>query len=306
VLQSFAVKDTTQKRYLAVLAQFTAWLKHEAPADNLEGLATDLKRLEARLLAYFDHLYLDELRDVSAGTAILAAIGHFFPDLHQFGRRNIMPGLSRALQGWERLNPTGTRLPLPYPAWCGIAVELIRRQELRMAAVTLVTLGAYLRPSEALSLAKEMLIPPQTNLSTHYRYWSILAHPWHYGQSSKTLEYDDSIILDSTWRPVVSSCARWLFQNTGAGAKLASFSHAEWQKQITACSDALGLGQLHLYTLRHSGPSEDYVRHKRSLQDVKRRGRWASEHSVRRYEKSARLLAQMKGWSPALRKHLQW
>jgi hypothetical protein len=175
-----------------------------------------------------------------------------------------------------------------------------------MAAVTLLTLDAYLRPSEALSLHREMLIPPQAALSSAYRYWSILAHPWHYGQASKTGGFDDSIVLDSSWRPAVRACAEWLFRETQPGCKIAPFSHVEWQHKVTLCGDTLNIGQLHLYTLRRSGPSEDHVRHKRSLQEIQRRGRWLSEHSVRRYEKSARLLAQMKNWPLALRRHLQW
>jgi hypothetical protein len=288
-----------------VIEQFKAWLRREAPAVRWEALMTDVKMLEKCLLAYFDHLYLDELREVSAGTAVLAAIAHFCQDLHQFGRRNLMPGLSRALQGWERLHPTGTRLPVPYPAWCGVIVELIRCHGLRMAAVTLVTLDAYLRPSEALNLTKEMLIPPQLLLSTSYRFWSILAHPWHHGLASKTHEFDDSVILDSSWRPALAECATWLFNNTSPGCRLADFTHAQWQRAVSQCADALGLAPLHLYTLRHSGPSEDHLRQKRTLSELKRRGRWLSETSVRRYEKGARLLSQMKSWTPAQKSHFQ-
>jgi hypothetical protein len=58
VLQSFAVKDTTQKRYAAVLAQFKAWLGSELPTATWESLVTDMRMLEICLLAYFDHLCL--------------------------------------------------------------------------------------------------------------------------------------------------------------------------------------------------------------------------------------------------------
>jgi hypothetical protein len=44
-----------------------------------------------------------------------------------------------------------------------------------------------------------------------------------------------------------------------------------------------------LYSCRHGGPSEDVCYGMRSLEVVKRRGRWASESSLRRYEEKGRL-----------------
>ena len=44
-----------------------------------------------------------------------------------------------------------------------------------------------------------------------------------------------------------------------------------------------------LYQLRHGGPSHDRRSRTRSLAEVKQRGRWASDTSVRRYEAHARL-----------------
>ena len=45
--------------------------------------------------------------------------------------------------------------------------------------------------------------------------------------------------------------------------------------------------------LRHTGPSQDRLSNQRSLAQVKRRGRWASDSSVKRYEKSSRINARL-------------
>ena len=49
------------------------------------------------------------------------------------------------------------------------------------------------------------------------------------------------------------------------------------------------VGILHMYQLRHGGASHDAVSGSRTLEAVRRRGRWRSWSSMRRYEKGARL-----------------
>ena len=39
---------------------------------------------------------------------------------------------------------------------------------------------------------------------------------------------------------------------------------------------------------------------------IKKRGRWAADSSVRRYEKSARTMSQMAEWSLEMKNHFQW
>ena len=49
------------------------------------------------------------------------------------------------------------------------------------------------------------------------------------------------------------------------------------------------VGDIHLHRLRHAGASHDYITGTRDLKEVRRRGRWLSWRSVRRYEKGARV-----------------
>ena len=56
-----------------------------------------------------------------------------------------------------------------------------------------------------------------------------------------------------------------------------------------------------LYKLRHGGPSHDIAAVLRSLATVKKRGRWGTDASVRRYEKGARLAEQMDKLTPEVR-----
>eukprot|EP00959_Pyramimonas_sp_CCMP1952_P107758 2253266-Pyramimonas_sp.AAC.1 len=45
--------------------------------------------------------------------------------------------------------------------------------------------------------------------------------------------------------------------------------------------------------MRHGGASDDALRQTRSLEEIKRRGRWAADTSVKRYEKHARVLKSL-------------
>ena len=55
-----------------------------------------------------------------------------------------------------------------------------------------------------------------------------------------------------------------------------------------------------LYRLRHGGASEDVSRRHRRLDQVKKRGRWHTDASLRRYEKDIRLQAVEGRLSPEL------
>eukprot|EP00972_Heterocapsa_arctica_P038827 5721550-Heterocapsa_arctica.AAC.1 len=55
-----------------------------------------------------------------------------------------------------------------------------------------------------------------------------------------------------------------------------------------AACDLLGLLRgTCMYQMRHGGASEDLLSHSRPQDDVKRRGRWSTDSSLRRYAKPA-------------------
>mgnify|MGYP003334289348 CR=1 FL=1 len=61
-----------------------------------------------------------------------------------------------------------------------------------------------------------------------------------------------------------------------------------WEKAAKALQLERSLGIPHLYVLRHSGASADMRQRRRSLDEIKRRGRWRADGSLRRYEKGGR------------------
>ena len=76
------------------------------------------------------------------------------------------------------------------------------------------------------------------------------------------------------------------------GNKLWSFGAGHLTAVIRRHSAALGLAELAptAYSLRHGGASKDLLERLRPMKEVKRRGRWAGDSSLRRYGKETMLI----------------
>lgn len=78
--------------------------------------------------------------------------------------------------------------------------------------------------------------------------------------------------------------------------RLFDLSDSDTVKMFNAAVRRLGLPPLCMYQLRHGGASEDILSQNRPIHEVKTRGRWKTESSLRRYSKPAqvpRLLAAL-------------
>jgi hypothetical protein len=99
---------------------------------------------------------------------------------------------------------------------------------------------------------------------------------------------DESILLDS---PVLPWIGDILYEIATDPIYLLDITYdqlvGDWKRALKN----LGLAENHavLYQLRHAGPSHDRYMKLRSLPEVKQRGRWAADSSVRRYEAHARI-----------------
>ncbi len=252
-------------------------------------LGCPLDELERALLEHFDTIYLDG-KDVSHGAKLLSALAYFRPQLRGLTRSGLLARARLALQGWTRLAPTGTRLPLPWPVLAALAVVLMHMARYDAALATILAGDAYLRPGECLWLASEDVAPAQPQLGETFRWTSLLLFPRERGKPSKTLGYDDSVVLDSKGRewlgPLVEAQAR-----RRPHQQLFGMTYLDWLNLVKTAAATLGLQDwdITLYRMRHTGPSHDWLAQLRSLSAIQRRGRWGAASSVRRYEKSARV-----------------
>lgn len=124
---------------------------------------------------------------------------------------------------------------------------------------------------------------------------------------SKTGESDDTVLIDERSGEGAHAAIQYVYSTVKNDAEaLADFSLSSYAAEIKKPFTNLNLAKLKVcpYAMRHGGASTDSLRHGtsrsflhgRSLQEIKKkRGRWKSMASVRRYEKSGVLLKQ---WTP--------
>ena len=84
------------------------------------------------------------------------------------------------------------------------------------------------------------------------------------------------------------------------GARLFPFTHQQFCRAFRAGAEKAQVAQLEAipYSLRHAGPSHDKLSRKRTIADIKKRGRWRTNQSVRRYENSGNVLKQISKINP--------
>jgi hypothetical protein len=249
---------------------------------------------------YFDEAYLCGY-PLAKGTKLLAAVGHRWAALHRSGSTGLLSRARRALQGWHKMCPPESRLPLPWPAVAGIVAALISMNERGMAIAVLLACDAYLRPGELLDLTVECVIPPQPMMGAAYQVVSLLLAPTDLNKPTKTQVFNESVLLDSRDRPWLGPLlVEWCSQ-FGPGQRVFPFRDHEFRAKVTKAASLAGLEKWKVtpYLFRHSGPSHDCLTRARDLMTIKKRGRWRSDVTVARYEKAARVTSRLTTLSPA-------
>ena len=156
---------------------------------------------------------------------------------------------------------------------------------------------AYLRPGEVLHLQCQDLVPPMPRK----QHWSLLLHPSERRERSKVGLADESILLNSSLLPWLGPAVRQLKTSSNYLIDITYYELVQsWQQALKG----IGLAKDHavLYQLRHSGPSHDRYHNLRPLAEVKQRGRWMADSTMRRYEAHARLNQEFHDLPKAIQK----
>ena len=223
-----------------------------------------------------------------SGQKLIAAVKHHNP---QFTARDLFPRYKRAMKGYRKKHPLRSR-----PPFCKELVALLVSGALalghRDAALRMMTcFVGYLRPGEARRLLVQHLLQPMRRHGALAK-WAIVIAPQNDDASepqvlSKTGTMDETVILDHpAWLgPALANHCKGrdpqaLLFTTSAETDVSVF------QQIL---QRVGLRKMCLYQLRHAGASEDLCNGLRSFPEVKARGRWLADSSVRRYAKPATL-----------------
>ena len=284
-LQVNAVAPAAQMTYDMAIMEFVLWLR-----DQQVCIVRSVRGLDAAVVSYFDMLS-SMLTPFSAGEKLLAGLSHRTPN-HAGSLSSKFPGASRSLKGWRRLFPARTRPPLPFFGVLLIAAQLIQQGVPQMALAALVGFSCYLRPSELTGLRVGQVVLPQNQSHRGFRQVSLVLHKFDGLTPGKTGHFDESMKLDSSWTmPWIVVQMEMLLGGRAPFEPLWNFKHADFVREYLRAARRLGLEQRQMttavYGLRHGGASHDTVAQLRTFQEVKERGRWATDASVFRYRKAS-------------------
>ena len=168
-----------------------------------------------------------------------------------------------------------------------------------MSVAMVLQFVCYLRPSELIGIVPESLVPPGLLRHGLKSSWALVLRPFEMGKAAKSGEYDESVMID---RPDLPWLDRYLaaLRRQSPKKSVWPFTQAEYAHNLaelikTANFEAL---KIDTYSLRHGGASTDSLEKRRTLIEIKRRGRWRADESVRRYEKASIALKQLELLTP--------
>ena len=143
-------------------------------------------------------------------------------------------------------------------------------------------------------------------LNHEFGFKSTALNPFEDGRVSKTHEYDESLLVDSPLLPALRQALLKHARGRPRDAPLFQVSQAQVARDLRAACDRLRVPQameIVMYKFRHGRASAGFALKHRSLAEVKLRGRWKSDSSLRRYENGGRLAEQLHRLGSRLRNH---
>ena len=289
VLEDLSVLPITKAKYEADHERFV-----EFPRQHHLAI-TDVGQVDVTMVEFLDQLFL-EGEDVAVGQRVVAAWGWTHPSFTKQGDHRL-PRAAKALAGWRKIAPGHTRQPMPWMYCALLVTKLLEIGFLATARALMLMFWAYLRPGEALTLKEADLVRP----SRMCRHYAVNLHAQSRGEQSKVGLSDESLLLDMIDVPWYGAeLAKMAY--TGDNAQLLKVEYPDMKSQFEAAQRAVGFRRVScvLYQASHGGPSHDRRAGHRSVEEIKRRGRWLSESSLRRYEAHARLQQEENAESPDL------
>ncbi|CAE8695937.1 unnamed protein product [Polarella glacialis] len=283
-LQCRKVTSNTLARYHSALVEFEKWAK-----KNRSGMKTH-KTLDSSMVEFMRQQY-EAGRQSWEGSYLVFG----YQLLRHTGLDSAcLPESKKALKGWKTGAPGRMRLPYPEEVILDVADFAVDNNNGEAALAISLQLDGYLRPSEAINLTAGQVMPPARKAGRAYsKSWGIVLAPSEEEKPTKTGHFDDCVLIGDIQHEWLGPMLELIVQGKRPEERLfpsltlASYERLfrdAMQKRFNNCIHATP------HSVRHSGPSNDRFHKRRSLQQIQKRGRWASPKSVARYEKEALLL----------------
>jgi len=277
-LHVHGVNDQTNKDYLKMVTRF---LKHQKRVGSPRSLQ-DWDRAMADELAAMCY---GRREPMGNGQCLYHGWAHIFPDF-----KGSMPESGRALKSWERLRQGGIGGPMSWGMVLRIIVGFFEQGRLYEGVWVWAQHDVYGREQDLEQVTRpDIFIDPLDDTKVALRFGTRSR-----GLSSKTGS-DQAAQIDD---PLIARTLARMRRQLKDGEPLFPFSQATMRKAWNEEQRRQGLSQLYkLHSLRHSKPSADAAAGRRSLEEIRRRGRWNQIKSVQRYSRSHALIMDLAGLS---------
>jgi hypothetical protein len=281
-LHVHGVSDSTNRTYMRMVKQF---LKHQRRVG------------EPQSLGEWDRAMADELSNmcygrresISNGTCLYHGWCHCFPEF-----RGQMPEAYRALRSWERLAQQGMGGPMSYGMVLKLVCGFFETGRLYEGLWVWAQHDLYAREQDLEQVTREdIFVDPMDETKVALRFGSRAR-----GLSVKTGS-DQAAQVDD---PLVARVLSRLRRRMHAGEALFPFTQTGMRKAWNEEQRRVGIHKRYpLHSLRHSKPSADAATGRRSLEEIRRRGRWNQLKSVQRYSRSHALIMDLSDLPPRVR-----
>lgn len=276
-LIDLSVQPATVKKYKKQLVMFAKYIKGRGIRIN------SYEKLDINLYRYINvnYKFLNSRGNRQKMVNLVCAIMFYCPALH------VKFSLSqRALRGWDKAVPAAVRKPMTYDIMFLLSVKLGFLGFLEDGIQLLLSFECYLRFSEAARLrVKDVIFPGHTALKPirgKHPSWGAV-----YLFDTKTKKYDLVYIRDA----VVMKVLRYLCAGKSRHENIFSSSNSKFNKNLRLAINLLQLAMdFTSHCCRHGGATHDFVKGE-PFADIKQRGRWASDKSLKRYLNTGAALA---------------
>ena len=282
-LESTSVSPSTLVDYSARLLLFS----QVCTANGLDW--HDTATLDLCIIMVLDVLFWDGMSS-SDGTKLLAAIKLRFPIASS---RTDLPRAHRCVNSWLKQQPPRQRVPIPWLGFAAILGFLCWKNEVAVALQLLIQFLTYLRPGVNDALTVGQLVGPTPLAGPAFQFWGLIVNPSELHNPSKTGGYDAAVVIDrEIW---LGEFLHILRGRRSSATRLWPTSTPRVIQLFKEACSTLGLDVLEpcRYSLRHAAASHELLNGIRPLTEIKKRGDWRSDASVRRYAKDTLILREL-------------
>ena len=219
---------------------------------------------------------------IQQGRYLVAGFQHIYPEYD--GK---LPEAERALKAWERFGTVSERDPICVEAWAAVLVAFLRCGDPEGALITALSFDCLFRGQDWFQL--QVADVSSSHTSQGALEVAIALGVRSRGESVKT-GFNQGVVVERLW------IARWLLafrerRIVSGDRVLFSVTRDEFRTRFQAHQQRLGIDLGPPHILRHGGAAE-MIAQKQHPNTVKRRGRWVTDSSLRRYTKTHVLTAQ--------------